>query len=138
MNVGREDFELPGYDHIRELVEDHVDIDAFRGLARQVVFECLADRVAFPDVGFQENALFSVIDIREHCFIQFASIVKQLQCVFSNLHVLQVLMRKTALWLMAFAPDRNNLENQHNEHLQPGEYTKKLQQDTPDRDAASF
>src|ERR1700680_2447776 len=101
--VGRKNFEFARHDDIGEIVKDNIDIDAFGCLTRKMVFEGLADGIVFPDEGFQVNALLRGIDGSEHRVVQLASIVEELDFIFTNLYYFEVLMRESTLGLVSLA-----------------------------------
>src|ERR1700674_3689763 len=119
IDIGRKDFEFAGHDDVGEIVEDNVNLDALGSLARQVIFECLAHRIAFPDISFQVDRFLRGINGREHRVVKLAPVIKELDFVFTNIHLFQVMMGETTLGLMPLTPNRNSLENEHDYPLQP-------------------
>ena len=63
---------------IAKAVENDEDIHSFMGFSRQVLFEFLTNRVAFPDVGFQVNAFLRGVNGGQHRIEEVAAIIIQL------------------------------------------------------------
>ena len=66
----REALEGGGDDQVREPVVDAVDLDPAGGGVGQRGLEPLADRVALPDVGLEEDPPLGALDRREHVGVQ--------------------------------------------------------------------
>src|SRR5680860_1498766 len=67
---GRESLEPGRDDQVREAVVDRVDLDATCGRGGERLFEPLADLVALPDVGLEEDLVLGALDRGEHVVVQ--------------------------------------------------------------------
>ena len=70
LHVRREVLERRAYDDVGELVVDDPHLDAPVGRVDDRLLEPLADRVALPDVGLEQDLLLGPLDGGEHVVVQ--------------------------------------------------------------------
>ena len=73
-DVGGEGVEAPTDHEVGELVEDHVDLDPPVGRLDQGILEGLADRIALPDEGLEEDPGLGLPDRVEHVAVEVLAV----------------------------------------------------------------
>src|SRR6266700_917443 len=97
MNIGGKSLKCARYDSIGKAIKDHINFYTLIGFACEFLLKLAANRVVFPDIGFQVNALLCCINCLEHMLVEVASIIIDLDTVLTDIYFLQRYMRKTSL-----------------------------------------
>src|SRR6478672_1137599 len=91
----REPFEGARYDEIAERVVDDVDGYPLLCLRSEALFEGASNRIIFPKIGLEVDALAGVVNRVEHRFVEMLPVTIYLQPVVARGQFWQAQMRET-------------------------------------------
>ena len=104
-------------DEVAKAVKDDIDGNPLLGFPREMLLKFLANRISFPDVGFQINTPACRIDGFEHRIVEIASVGEQLEGILADLHFVEKMMGKADLVLAPFPQGSDNEQNRRCQDL---------------------